>query len=195
MIVREKFDIIEDAIATQLIATSDEQAIIDPDLAFNVFTGQFREPESRELPAVNIYTNQVQPGIQSSARGFSQDEITYWLDLYAQGAEDTIPPGGGNPKPADQDAGKRLNYLWAQVRNSIYLLDKSNFGQDTGEIGKKTYGSFQRFLQDTEMSEQVAAGRFMFTISVSYNAPELDKPDLERVDIDAGLYETQHDYN
>ena len=195
-IPRDLDDLIEDAVKIQLKAVSADQATINPLLAFNVFIGRTLPLTPDEMPGVNLYISTTDPATPGAANVYGIDRVTYNVDLYAKGKDDTTAPGGSAATIADQDAGKRLLYLRSQTRAAITKMLFSNFGlSGRGKIGKKGLGQFTRYLEeDQEAEEKIASGRFTFYIELPYFPLDADFPALEEVTIDAEKYELNYIY-
>lgn len=194
-IPRDLADILEDNISAQLRATAAEQAAINPNLSFNVFTGRTIKLIPEEMPGINVYIENIDPQAQGAKNTYIVDRVSFNLDLYAEGRDQVTPPGGGSPGDADSDAGKRLLYLANQARRSITEMKFANMGLGAGVIGKSGFGTFNRFLDgDDGAEEKITGGRLTFWVEVPYFPLDQEWPALEAVGISGALYSANYNY-
>lgn len=124
------FDLVKASIASLLVSERDNQLALlatagktqdelDNNYDFNVFKDLYRFPDAEDLPMVNIY-NANGDFVSGKGKNYTDSKWhTYSLaiDCYSiSTAEEAL---GGGAVRADKLAAARLDYLWAQVFQTL----------------------------------------------------------------------------
>lgn len=188
LLERSLEDLIIDRMVTALEEFSDEQAAIDPNVAFNVVRDQLRPPSLAQLPLVNIWLDMLTPEEGSSGRTSEQETSEINVDCTARGEE-------SEGAPSDHDAMLRLYYLKHQVKHALFRLIQADYGFEPGIIARKRWPRFQLFQSDTKMpEEQIVGGRWTVSIEYAWAPEDLPETALEELRIDQGMFEAYYSY-
>lgn len=181
---------LQQKIVDRLIATSEQQVLIDPNVGFSVFKNRSLafDRDTENFPLVNILIDSNDPTSASTGRTYEQLVVNFNVDLYAH---------QDNPisEPPDLNATNRLMYLRDQVKFSICSLKDPDFGFPKGIISKKKWPSFQQFKPDTSNSEIIiASGRLRFEFEYSFDPEQNELLDLKSINVDTDTWGAKIDY-
>lgn len=178
IIARDFPDILQDRIVAALRDFSTEQAAIDPAVAFNVARAQVRPWESRDMPMVNLYINEITSMPEaSSTHTQEQAQVELFMDCYTLGTE--------GAEAADIDAVRRLDYLREQVKYAYYRLSNTDFGFAIGTIARKRFPRiWLEFLPELRnIEEQIVAGRWAVEVEYRWDPEDITSVDLEEISV------------
>jgi len=175
IIPRSTDDTLLDNLVTILQAFSTAQAVIDPTVAFFVERDRRRPAPLDGLPLVNVWLESADPE-GPSGRACESESATINLDCIARGFEDETS--------SDQEAGLRLAYLKEQVKAALWALAQVDFGFAVGTIAVKGWPRWQTFQGEDKMpEEQLAGGRWSFSVRYEWLPSEIAREALEELHI------------
>lgn len=174
IIPRDMPDLLKDAMVAALQAFSDEQAAIDPAVAFAVTRDQGRPFQAVDMPKVNVWLDELRTSEESSARTSQHEVAVIQVDCYARGLE--------GAQPSDEEAALRLDYLREQAKYGLYRLINSDFGFAAGVIARKRWPRWRTFQTEAKMPEdQVVAGRWTVEVEYSWTPEDIAAVDLSEI--------------
>lgn len=186
------WDTAQENIKGLLQAVSDAQAILNSDYEFFVEMDVFRpriETITQNNHLVNIYVGTV----ISDANETNFDKthvVTYNIDCYVQGFNETNPDIPGTLIPADEVAVARLKYLCAMVEFGLTKL--ANFYMDLEEgqiVPDKIDLTFNPVDDAAESATPYAPARFQFVCKFPYTPQDLENlPNLSQVLVDLDIW-------
>jgi len=178
------FDLIEDRIVSALETFRDEQIAIDPAVTFSIVQRQLRPFQGKKMPVVNVWLDGLNP--EDGSRTYQQETVTYQVDCYAKGIEQT----GATPVSSDKDAMDRLYYLAIQVKHGLYRLINADYGFQPGTIARKRWPRFSLFQTDTKMPEgQIVGGRWTVEVEYSWQPEDIATVALAELAVEDSLKE------
>jgi len=172
----------QQGIKAALQAISDAQELINPSYKFKVETNLYRPTieEIENMALVNILVDNIQAGLVTD---FSKNHIvTYNIDCYVRGENDTDVEDGVSLIPADEVAVERLHYLCAQVEYGLTKLENYYMGISPGDVRPGSLSlSFSPVEDASQSATPYAPARFILSCEFPYTPKDHENlPSIEQ---------------